>query len=211
MRLSATLTLLAIAAATCAAPQNQHQASKRKNVDRPDPANLSHCPDNTVGDADRCTYEISSQGPDQRIHIKVGDPTHNCAGSPGPVEKTDTITWKISQTWKYGVSEGFSADGGEELPIGVSFENSDGWSNTETKSFSQSIGINVPPGKKGQRIAKVLHHTYNGRVRLNYGDPSGEPGEDNYHYIWYKNGVGSIQPTDDVSYDQILVDCNEEL
>ncbi|KAK7056948.1 hypothetical protein VNI00_002666 [Paramarasmius palmivorus] len=211
MRLSPTLTLLAIIAATYAAPQHPSQPSKRKNVDRPDPANLDHCPHEKIGDADRCTYEKQSQGKDQRLDIKVGDPVHNCKGSPDPVKHTDEIKYTVSQTWKYGISEGFSADGGEELPVGVSFENSDGWSNTETKSFSQKIGIDVPPGKKGQRIAKVLHHVYEGRVRLNYGDPSGDPGKDDYHYIWYKNGVGSIQPTDDVSYDQKLVDCSEDL
>ena len=40
-------------------------------------------------------------------------------------------------------------------------------------------------------VAKVLHHTFLGRVRINYGDPSGEPGADDYHYIWYSNANGN--------------------
>jgi hypothetical protein len=60
-------------------------------------------------------------------------------------------------------------------------------------------------------IAKVTHHTYLGRVRINYGDPSGESGKNDYHYIWYANGVGSIQPTDDVSYDQKIVGCDDKI
>ena len=55
-------------------------------------------------------------------------------------------------------------------------------------------------------------HTFLGRVRINYGDPSGEPGANDYHYVWYKNGVGSIQPTGATpSYDQRIVSCDEDI
>lgn len=60
-------------------------------------------------------------------------------------------------------------------------------------------------------IAKVLHHTYFGRVVINYPDPTGQPGADDYHYEWYDNDVGSIQPTDEVTFDQRIVSCDEDI
>ncbi|KAK7040900.1 hypothetical protein VNI00_009496 [Paramarasmius palmivorus] len=143
-------------------------------------------------------------------HI-VGSPVDNCKGGTTDLKTTIGGDTSVSQTWKYGVSEGFSADGGEELPIGVSFENSDTWSNTEAKTFRQNIDITIQPGKKAALIAKVTHKRFLGRIRLNYGDPSGEPGKNDYHYIWYANGVGSIQPTDQVTYDQRIVGCDEDI
>jgi len=60
-------------------------------------------------------------------------------------------------------------------------------------------------------IAKITAKTFVGRVRLNYGDPTGEAGKDDYHYIWYNNGVGSVQPTDQVIYDQRIVNCDQDI
>ncbi|KAK7033586.1 hypothetical protein VNI00_012823 [Paramarasmius palmivorus] len=150
---------------------------KRKNVDRPDPTNLKHCPGYSPGDADRCTFEVQKRGPDMRVAHIVGNPVDNCKGGTTDLKTTIGGDISVSQTWKYSVSEGFSASGGEELPAVL--------------------------------VAKVLHKTYTGRIVLNYPDPSGEPG--NYHYIWYHYGVGSIQPTDDVIYDQKIVACNQDI
>ncbi|KAK7039257.1 hypothetical protein VNI00_010162 [Paramarasmius palmivorus] len=204
-----SLVALALIAAVSAAPQVQ--VEKRKNVDRPDPTNLNHCPGDDPGDADKCTFEMQEKGEDKRVDHIVGNPVDNCKGGTTDLKTTIGGDTSVSQTWKYGVSVGFSADGGEELPIGVSFESSDTWSNTEAKTFRQNIDITIKPGKKAALIAKVLHKTYQGRVKLNYGDPTGEAGKDDYHYIWYKNNVGSIQPTDDVIYDQRIVDCSEDI
>ncbi|KAK7457920.1 hypothetical protein VKT23_010267 [Stygiomarasmius scandens] len=208
MQFSSFFTLLLLTIAVSAAPRTEQ---KRKNVDRPDPANRNHCPGESVGDADACTFESQSQGEDTRLEHIVGDPVDNCKGGTDDIKTTVGGDTTVSQTWKYGVSEGFSADGGEELPIGVSFENSDTWSNTDAKTFRQNIDMTIQPGKKAAVVAKVLHHTFLGRVRINYGDPSGEPGADDYHYIWYSNGVGSVQPTDDVIYDQRIVNCDEDI
>jgi hypothetical protein len=99
-------------------------------------------------DADACTFESESQGDDTTLDHIVGDPVDNCKGGTTDITTTIGGDSTVSQTWKYGVSEGFSADGGEELPIGVSFENSDTWSNTEAKTFRQNIDITIKPGKK---------------------------------------------------------------
>uniref|UniRef100_A0A0W0FMA1 Uncharacterized protein n=1 Tax=Moniliophthora roreri TaxID=221103 RepID=A0A0W0FMA1_MONRR len=211
-----SLFALTLVAAVSAAPQVQ--VEKRKNVDRPDPTNTNHCPGNDPGDADKCTFEVQEKGEDTRLEHIVGNPVDNCKGGTTDLKTTIGGDTSVAQTWKYGISVGFSADGGEELPIGVSFENSDTWSNTEAKTFRQNIDITIQPGKKANfclsgaaLIAKVLHHTFLGRIRLNYGDPTGEAGKNDYHYIWYNNGVGSIQPTDDVIYDQRIVNCDEDI
>ncbi|KAJ7475005.1 hypothetical protein FB451DRAFT_1247261 [Mycena latifolia] len=200
-----TLALASLASAGTIA------AEKRKNVDRADPANLDHCPGHKTGDADKCTFESQSPQPDTTIPHIVGDPIGNCQG--GTTNTTSTVggSTSVSQTWKYGVSVGFSADGGEELPIGASFESSDSWSKTDAKTFTQMQTITIPPGKQAVVIAQVKHKVFLGRIRLNYGDPSGDPGKNDYHYVWYDDGVASVQPTDDVQYGQKFFDCNEQV
>jgi hypothetical protein len=146
MRCSSFFTLAALVAAASAASIST--VDKRKNVDRPDPANLDHCPGHATGDADACTFESQSQGPDAVLDHIVGSPVDNCKGSTEDIKTTVGGDTTVAQTWKYGISEGFSADGGEELPIGVSFENSDTWSNTDAKTFRQNIDITIQPGKK---------------------------------------------------------------
>ncbi|KAJ8093509.1 hypothetical protein AAF712_002288 [Marasmius tenuissimus] len=202
-----TFVTLAIAALSASAAT----VEKRKNVDRPDPAGLQHCPGRDPGDADRCTFESQETGPDSIITQIVGSPVDNCKGGTTDLKTTIGGDRTVSQTWKYGVSAGFSADGGEELPIGVSFESSDTWSNTEAKTFRQNIEVTIQPGKKAALIAKITAKTFFGRVRLNYGDPTGEAGKDDYHFEWYNNGVGSIQPTDQVIFDQKIVNCDEDI
>ncbi|KAI3607336.1 ribosomalproteinS8 [Moniliophthora roreri] len=204
-----TSLLLAVFALVAAASATRFD--KRKNVDRPDPANLDHCPGNKLGEADQCTFESQSQGADTRLEHIVGSPVDNCKGGTTDLKTTVGGSASVAQTFRFGVSEGFSASGGEELPIGVSFSNSDSWSNTETKTFTQNIDVTIRPGQKAAVIAKVLHKTFLGRVRLNYGDPTGEPGANDYHFIWFNNGVGSVQPTDDVIFDQKIVNCDEDI
>ncbi|KAJ8076788.1 hypothetical protein PM082_001211 [Marasmius tenuissimus] len=212
MHFSSFLTLVTLS--TLAFGATVSHVEKRKDVDRPNPAGLEHCPGNSPGDADKCTYEMKETGPDSIItQIVPGDPVNNCKGGTTDLKTTIGGDRSVSQTWKYGVSAGFSADGGEKLPVGVSFESSDSWSNTETKTFRQNIEVTFKPEQKASAalIAKITAKTYVGRVRINYGDPTGEKGKDDYHYIWYKNGVGSIQPTDKVIYDQRIVSCDENI
>ncbi|KAJ8089337.1 hypothetical protein PM082_014585 [Marasmius tenuissimus] len=121
---------------------------KRKNVDRPNPPGLEHCPDRQPGDADKCTFEALETGPDTTIVQLVGDPASNCQGGTTDLQFTLTGSRSVSQSFKSGVSTGFGVEGGEDLPIGISFSNSDTWSNSETKTFSQSTGIIIQPGKK---------------------------------------------------------------
>ncbi|KAL0573906.1 hypothetical protein V5O48_008054 [Marasmius crinis-equi] len=198
MRCSTFLTLFIAATLASAAT-----VEKRKNVDRPNPSGTEHCPGNSPGDADACTFESQETGPDSVIEEIVGDPVDNCKGGTTDLKTTIGGDKTVAQTWKYGVSVGFGADGGEELPVGVEFKSSDTWSNTEAKTFRQNV--------QAALIAKITAKTFLGRVRINYGDPTGEAGKDDYHYIWYNNGVGSIQPTDQVTYDQRIVNCDEDI
>ncbi|KAF9268251.1 hypothetical protein L218DRAFT_604202 [Marasmius fiardii PR-910] len=206
MRYASFLILSSVIASTSAST-----IGRRKTVDRPDPSNLDHCPGYTIGDADKCTFELESQGPDSVVTHLVGDPVSNCLGGTSDLVTTIGGSSTISQTFKFGVSTGFSADGGETLPIGVSFSSSDGWSNTESKTFSQNVQVTVRPGQKAALVAKVTAKTFLGRVRLNYGDRTGEPGKNDYHFVWFNNGVGSIQPTDEVVFDQKIVSCDEDI
>ncbi|EEB90364.1 hypothetical protein MPER_11438 [Moniliophthora perniciosa FA553] len=191
MRCTSLLTALALVSAASAASRYD----KRKNVDRPNPSNLDHCPGHSINDADACTFESQSQGEDVRLDHIVGSPVDNCKGGTTDLKTTIGGDTSVAQTWKYGVSVGFSADSEAE----------------KAKTFRQNIDITIQPGKKAALVAKVLHHTSLGRIRVNYGDPTGEAGKNDYHYIWYNNGVGSIQPTDDVVYDQRIVKCDEDI
>lgn len=147
MRCASFLSIVALASVASAASRYE----KRKNVDRPDPANLDHCPGHATGDADTCTFESQSAGPDAVVEHIVGDPVDNCTPDPSnPQNITSSVggSTTVSQSWKYGISEGFSADGGEELPIGVSFENSDTWTSTDAKTFTQTLMLTIEPNMK---------------------------------------------------------------
>ncbi|KAK7040685.1 hypothetical protein VNI00_009591 [Paramarasmius palmivorus] len=137
----ASLFILATALAVSAAPST---LEARKNVDRPDPANLDHCPGHATGDADACTFEMQSQEADVQIPHIVGKPVDNCKGGTTDLKTTiggDTSVSQNLEIW--------------QLPVGVSFENSDTWSNTEAKTFRQNIDITIQPGKKAALVAKV--------------------------------------------------------
>lgn len=94
------------------------------------------------------TYSLQSQGEDFRLDHIVGDPVGNCQGGDQDITSTVGGDSTVAQTWKEGVTEGFSADGGEEFPVGISITNSDTWSTTDTKTFRQNIDITISPGKK---------------------------------------------------------------
>jgi hypothetical protein len=91
---------------------------------------------------------IQSTGEDFRLDHIVGDPVGNCQGGDSDIVSTVGGDSTVSQSWKYGVNEGFSADGGEELPIGISISNSDTWSTTEAYTFRQNVDVTISPGQK---------------------------------------------------------------
>jgi len=162
------LTVLAVA--TLASTATASRFEKRKNVDRPNPAGLEHCPGNQPGDADKCTFESLEPGPDSVITEIVGDPVGNCQGGTTNLKTLIGGSKSVSQTFKFGVSVGFGASGGEELPIGVSFSNSDSWSNTETKTFTQNIEVTIEPGKKvsGGRLELFIERILTSLTRLRW-------------------------------------------
>ncbi|KAK1228806.1 hypothetical protein PQX77_008147 [Marasmius sp. AFHP31] len=162
-----TLFAVAALASTVAASPLQ----RRKNVDRPNPPGLEHCPGREAGDADKCTFESQETGPDTTIIELVGDPASNCQGGTTDLQLTLSGSKSVSQSFKAGVTTGFGAS----------------------------------------LVAKITAKTFLGRVRVNYGDPTGEPGKNDYHFIYFNNGIGSIQPTDKVVWDQKIVNCDEDL
>ena len=56
------IALAALIAVAAAAPSEPHLQA-RKNVDRPDPFNLDHCPGRPTDDADKCTFEKQVMSP----------------------------------------------------------------------------------------------------------------------------------------------------
>jgi hypothetical protein len=116
---------------------------KRDDVDVDDPQSLSHC-----GNDAGCHFEAIYDTDKINVDHIVGHPVENCMG--GTTNTTTTIggSVTVSQTFKYSVSVGVSGNGGEEFPVGLSLENSETWSSTESRTFSQSFQMTIAPGYK---------------------------------------------------------------
>ncbi|KAK7033578.1 hypothetical protein VNI00_012805 [Paramarasmius palmivorus] len=203
MRCTSFVALALGIAAVSAAPSGQ-QLEARKNVDRPDPTNLDHCPGRPIGDADRCTFEKQKDLPDRRRWFILGDPVANCDEPNAPDietqvggERTTTETWTHTNKAEINLA-------------GIKIGGEGGWEKSESKTERQLITVKIPSGKQRAVVAGVNHKESEGRVRLNYGDPTGEPGKEDYHYLWYNNGIVSSQPTDDVEYDSVEIACGEK-
>lgn len=80
------------------------------------------------------------------------------------------------------MNEGFNTNSSLKLPPGTKVMNSTTWSSTESYTFRQNIDLTISPGKKAGLMAQVLHHTYFGRMVINYESPVGEEGDQ--HYEW---------------------------
>ncbi|KAK1222205.1 hypothetical protein PQX77_014959 [Marasmius sp. AFHP31] len=91
---------LAIVLASVSAVPSELQA--RKNVDRPDPAGLDHCPGRPTGDADACTFEKQGDLPDRRKWFQLGTPVANCDDPNAPDITTDVGGETTrTQTWEH--------------------------------------------------------------------------------------------------------------
>ncbi|KAJ8093538.1 hypothetical protein PM082_020396 [Marasmius tenuissimus] len=183
MRCTSFVALAVAVAAVSAAPSEVHLQA-RKNVDRPDPAGLDHCPGRPTGDADACTFEKQACAPD--ITTDVG----------GEVTRTDT--------WEH-------TDKAEINLFGIKIGGEGGWSQSTSTTVRQMISVTVPAGKQRVAVVGINHKESQGRIRLNYGDPTGEAGKNDYHLIWYANDLVSSQPTDDQEFDAKEINCGETL
>ncbi|ESK89012.1 hypothetical protein Moror_13131 [Moniliophthora roreri MCA 2997] len=200
MRCTSFVALAAVITVASAAPST---LEARKNVDRPDPTNLDHCPGRPIGDADACTFEKQSDLPDRRRWFRLGDPVANCDDPNAPDlstqvggERTTTETWTHTNKAEINL-------------FGIKIGGEGGWEESSSKTERQLITVTIPKGKQRVVVAGVNHKESQGRIRLNYGDPTGEPGKNDYHYIWYQNDIVSSQPTDDVEYDSKEINCGE--
>ncbi|KAK7056949.1 hypothetical protein VNI00_002667 [Paramarasmius palmivorus] len=178
----------------------------RKDVDRPDPTNLDHCPGRPTGDADRCTFEKQKDLGTRTRRFQVGKPAENCENGPKAPSITSEIggSHEFTETWSH-------SNKAEINLLGIKIGGEGGWEKSETRTESQTNSVTVPAGKKTVWSAKLEYKEYGGRIRLNYGDPSGDPGKDNYHYIWYNNDIVSSQPTGgDPAWEPVTVDCDKD-
>ncbi|KAG7096691.1 hypothetical protein E1B28_004105 [Marasmius oreades] len=202
MRCTSFVALASVLAVASAAPS---ELQARKNVDRPDPANLDHCPGRPTGDADACTFEKQGDLPNRRIWFQLGTPVANCDNPNAPSLSTDVGGEKtVTETWEH-------TDKAEIDLFGIKIGGEGSWSQATSQTERQSITVEIPAGKQRVAVVGVDHKESSGRIRINYGDPSGESGKNNYHYVWYANGIVSSQPTDDVEFDAREINCGESL
>jgi len=72
--------------------------------------------------------------------------------------------------------------------------------------------MTVPAGKQKVAVVGVNHKESQGRIRINYGDPSGEPGSNDFHFIYFQNDIISTQPKGDPPvYDTREFNCGEDI
>ncbi|KAJ7182502.1 hypothetical protein C8R43DRAFT_1228906 [Mycena crocata] len=205
MRCTSLSTLFLAASISTAVARPKLES--RKNVDRADPANLDHCPGRPTGDADACTFEKQNDLPDRRRYFMVGNPVENC--DAGDADVPDIVTTiandrTITDSWEHTDSVGLDL-------AGIKIGGEAGWSESTSTTEHQDVAITVPKGRKTAATVGVMHHESSGRIRINYGDPSGDPGKNDYHYIWYQSGIVSSQPNpDDVVRGSKEVGCNED-
>ncbi|KAK1229333.1 hypothetical protein PQX77_007622 [Marasmius sp. AFHP31] len=210
MRCTSFVVLAAAVAAVSAAPSELHA---RKNVDRPNPSGLDHCPGRDPGDADRCTFEKQASPispapgdlPDRRRWFQLGTPVANCDNKNAPDITTD-VGGEVTRTdtWEH-------TDKAEINLAGIKIGGEGGWSESKSTTARQLISVTVPAGKQRVAVVGINHKESKGRIRLNYGDPTGEAGKNDYHYIWYANDLVSSQPTDDQEFDAKEINCGETL
>ncbi|KAL0573905.1 hypothetical protein V5O48_008053 [Marasmius crinis-equi] len=201
MRCTSFVALAAVVAVS-AAPAELH---KRKDVDVTDPTNLDHCPGRPTGDADACTFEKQESLPDRRRWFQLGTPVANCDNPDAP-DLTTEVGGEVTrtQTWEH-------TDSAEINLAGIKIGGEGGWSEANSQTFRQTITVTIPAGKQRVAVVGVNHKESKGRIRLNYPDPSGPPGANDYHYVWYNNDLVSSQPTDDQEYDAKEINCGETL
>jgi hypothetical protein len=141
--------------------------------------------------------------PDVRRWFIVGSPVANCEEPNAPTISTEVGgEHTTTETWEH-------TNKAEIDLFGIKIGGEGGWSEASSTTERQSITVDIPYGKQAAVVAGVNHKESQGRIRINYGDPSGEPGADDYHYIWYVNDIVSSQPTDDVEYDSKFINCGE--
>ncbi|THU76105.1 hypothetical protein K435DRAFT_974570 [Dendrothele bispora CBS 962.96] len=189
-----------------AAFPNSRSLQRRKNVERPNVAGLDHCPGRSIGDADACTFEQQSELPDRVKWFQFGQAVENCDNPNAPdITSTISTSHTTTETWEH-------TDGVEFDFLGVKIGGEGGWAESTEKTQSQSLEITVPAGKQKVAVVGVNHKETQGRIRINYGDPSGEPGSNDFHFIYFQNDIISTQPKDDPPvYDSREFDCGEPI
>lgn len=144
--------------------------------------------------------------PDRRRWFPLGAAVTNCNGAESPSIKTDVGGETTrTETWEH-------TDSVEVDLFGIKIGGEGGWGTSQAVTARQLISVEVPAGKQRIAIVGVNHKESSGRIRLNYGDPSGDAGKNDYHYIWYQSGIVSSQPdANDLEYDAKEINCGETL
>ncbi|KAJ8089293.1 hypothetical protein PM082_014541 [Marasmius tenuissimus] len=204
MRCTSFVAFAAILTSASAAPSTRLRA--RKNVDRPDPAGLDHCPGRPLGEADRCTFEQQAVLPDRRRWFPMGIPVTNCDNGPDAPNITTEVERSVTreETWEHTTSVEIDL-------LGIKIGGEAGWSESKAQTASEKLSVTVPAGKQRVAVVGINHKETKGRIRVNYGDPTGEPGKNDYHFIYFNNDIVSSQPTDDFQFDAKEINCGETL
>jgi len=136
----------------------------------------------------QCSFSVNSNLSSAVFSLIVGTPVTNCDGSTTPIKDTSTGTISIEETWSIDTTVGLALGG---LHLGVSY----GWSQAQTISFEQSIGITVLPGQMGVLVAHVQYQRTSGTMKIGSSDA--------FPLI-------SNEPVDVVSFGAEIVPCDSE-
>ncbi|KAK7453200.1 hypothetical protein VKT23_011881 [Stygiomarasmius scandens] len=207
MQYNLSFFIIALMLSAASAFPSSRNLQRRKNVERPNVASLDHCPGRSIGDADRCTFEQQSTLPDRVKWFQFGQAVTNCDNGPDADDIVSTVetSHTTTETWEH-------TDGVEFDFFGVKIGGEGGWEESSSTTESQSIEMTVPAGKQKVAVVGVNHKESQGRIRINYGDPSGEPGSNDFHFIYFQNDIISTQPKGDPPvYDTREFNCGEDI
>ncbi|KAJ8089336.1 hypothetical protein PM082_014584 [Marasmius tenuissimus] len=132
MRCTSFDPFAAALASVSGAPSPSLQA--RKNVDRPDPAGLDHCPGRPLGEADRCTFGQEAVLPDRVRWFAMGIPVTNCDNGLDAPSITTEVESSVTreETWEHTTSAEIDL-------LGIKIGGESGWSTSQAQTASEKL------------------------------------------------------------------------
>ncbi|KAK4702148.1 vacuole morphology and inheritance protein 14, partial [Phenoliferia sp. Uapishka_3] len=192
MRSSLAAALVASFIVTPIAAGSAHGRFTKVTKRDDDWSDPSHCPGGSIGDADKCAFEVTTvwDTPLKRW-TQYGSWYDNCnAADTAPIVATVTDSLAVGNTYTEDTSISVGLEG-EGISIGVSQSFSESWSTTTTLTESQSITVNAQ--QAGNINVANDFYLSTGRLKINYGSKKGG------HYIWYSGSSDVFTLTSDGS------------
>lgn len=90
---------------------------------------------------------------------------NNCQGSTDPITATAAVTDSVTNSWTVGGGAGVGADGGPEVPVGVTAKISVTYGKGSTEAHSFSVSVPADPNSQSYYIQQKELTRHNGRIR----------------------------------------------